>query len=143
MAEPTSRGKRRRAPSLAIETNLYSLLQGQTESITAVQGWLDSQQSTAAPNCVDITSRIRKHLAAYSGLVLGAKQTHTWPTPTPSYWGPVQCSRAGTDGLLFSITGPAQGDRLEITTASLVEAASLEKFLGYLSEMVKSADLWL
>lgn len=140
MAETTGRGKRRRAPSLDIETNLYALLQSQAESITAVQGWLDGQQVAAAPNCEEITAKIRENLATHNGLVVGAKQTHAWPTSSPSCWGPVRCTRADGDGLVFSITGPAQGDRFEITAASAAEAASVEKFISCFTEMVGSGS---
>jgi len=141
MAETTGRGKRRRAPSLAIETNLYALLQSQAESITAVQGWLDGHQVAAAPNCEEITAKIREHLATHNGMVVDAKQTHAWPTSSPSCWGPVRCIRADGDGLVFSITGPAQGDRFEITAASAAETASLERFVSCFSEMVRYGGL--
>lgn len=134
MAEPNGRAKRARAPSLAVDTSLNTLLQCQTQSITALHGWLDDRQ--ADTNCGEIVSTIKEHLSAHKELVLGARQTSSWPTSSPSCWGPVRCSRASPDSPIFSITGPSREDSFEVTAATLSEAPSVEKFVDCLSEMV-------
>lgn len=137
MTEPIITGKRPRATSLAAKASLDTLLQGQTESIAAVQGWLDAQETAAGSSYAEIASLIREHLASHGALVDGAKQTQVWPTSSPSCWGPVRCSNASLGGTVLSVTGPAPEDHVKVTVSNAGEVASLEKFVGHLSKMVR------
>lgn len=136
MAERAVEGKEPGDPSLAIQTSLHTLVQGQVESISAFHTWLNNHVPEA-PDCQEVASAIREHLASHKALVLGAEQRLAWPTASPSCWGPIRCRHASPDGPAFSITGPAPGDRFEVSAAGHAEAAaSLEKFVSYISKMV-------